>query len=125
MSGNKILIDTNIIIYHLNGDKTLEALLENKQIYISFISEIELLSQKVSQQSEYLIEKFLSYVSVVHSNEKISFEAGRLRRTKTLKTPNAIIAATAKTLGLPLLTADKVFIGLPTLDVIEYLPNPL
>jgi predicted nucleic acid-binding protein len=125
MSGNKILIDTNIIIYHLNGDKTLEALLENKQIYISFVSEIELLSQKVSQQSEYVIEKFLSYVSVVHSNEKISFEAGRLRRTKTLKTPDAIIAATAKTLGLPLLTADKVFIGLPALDVIEYLPNPL
>jgi predicted nucleic acid-binding protein len=125
MSGNKILIDTNIIIYHLNGDKTLEALLENKQIYISFVSEIELLSQKVSQQSEYVIEKFLSYVSVVHSNEKISFEAGRLRRTKTLKTPDAIIAATAKTLGLPLLTADKVFIGLPALDVIAYLPNPL
>lgn len=125
MSGNKILIDTNIIIYHLNGDTTLEVLLENKQIYISFISEIELLSQKVSSQSEQVIGRFLSHTTIVHSNEKISYEAARLRRGKILKTPDAIIAATARVLGLPLLTADKVFVGIPTVDVIEYQPNPL
>lgn len=125
MSGNKILIDTNIIIYHLNGDTTLEVLLENKQIYISFISEIELLSQKVSSQSEQVIGRFLSYTTIVHSSEKISHEAARLRRGKSLKTPDAIVAATARVLGLPLLTADKVFVGIPTVDVIEYQPNPL
>jgi len=119
------LIDTNIIIYHLNGDTTLEVLLENKQIYISFISEIELLSQKVSSQSEQVIGRFLSHTTIVHSSEKISHEAARLRRGKSLKTPDAIVAATARVLGLPLLTADKVFVGIPTVDVIEYQPNPL
>ncbi|MCW5912236.1 MAG: type II toxin-antitoxin system VapC family toxin [Cyclobacteriaceae bacterium] len=125
MSGNRILIDTNIIIYHLNGDLTLEVLLENKEIFISFISEIELRSQRVTHQSEQVINRFLYHVTVVHSNDKISFEASKLRKGKKLKTPDAIIAATTKTLGVPLLTADKAFTGIPTLDVIEYLPNPL
>lgn len=39
MSGNKILVDTNIVIYHLNGDSTIEVLLDNNNVFISFITE--------------------------------------------------------------------------------------
>jgi predicted nucleic acid-binding protein len=92
MSGDKILIDTNIVIYHLNGDSTIEALLENKNVFISFITEIELRSQKVSSQSERVIDKFISYSTVIHSNNQISLEASRLRRVKSIKIPDAIIA---------------------------------
>ena len=44
MSGNKLFIDTNIVLYLLNGDQTLAELLHEKQLYISFITELELLA---------------------------------------------------------------------------------
>lgn len=43
MSGNKLLVDTNVVLYLLSGDKTVAELLDKKQIYLSFISELELL----------------------------------------------------------------------------------
>ena len=36
MSGRKLFLDTNIILYLLNGDETLAELLNKKQLYISF-----------------------------------------------------------------------------------------
>jgi hypothetical protein len=44
MNGNSLLIDTNIALYLFNGDTTLSFVLDGKKIYISFITELELLS---------------------------------------------------------------------------------
>jgi len=44
MSGNKLFLDTNILLYLLEGDSTLTDVLDNKQFYISFITQMELLS---------------------------------------------------------------------------------
>ena len=44
MSGNSLLIDSNIILYLLNGDETLIPILEEKELYISFITQLEVLS---------------------------------------------------------------------------------
>ncbi|MBN8577817.1 MAG: hypothetical protein J0L66_12800 [Cytophagales bacterium] len=60
---------------------------------------------------------------MVHSNNKISLEAARLRKYKSIKVPDAIMAATSKVLSLPLIAADKVFSGIAGLDVIEYQPR--
>lgn len=43
MSGNKLFIDTNIALYLLNGDETLSTFLYGKELYISVITELELL----------------------------------------------------------------------------------
>ena len=43
MSGNSLLLDTNIILYYLNGDETLIPLVEENYLYVSVINEIELL----------------------------------------------------------------------------------
>ena len=43
MSGNKIFLDTNILLYLLSGDITIAELLNGKQFYISFITQLELL----------------------------------------------------------------------------------
>jgi hypothetical protein len=51
MSGNSLLIDTNIILYLLNGDKTLSKLLDGKKIFVSFISELEVLGFKQLNQA--------------------------------------------------------------------------
>lgn len=38
MSGKEILADTNILLYLLRGDDTIAEWLQNKRIYISFIT---------------------------------------------------------------------------------------
>lgn len=52
MNGNKILLDTNAVLYILNGDETLTSFLNGKALYLSIISEIELLSYKNISQKE-------------------------------------------------------------------------
>ena len=44
MNGNSLLLDSNIVLYLLNGDTTLIPLLEEKQLYVSFVTQLELLS---------------------------------------------------------------------------------
>ena len=46
MNGDKYLLDTNAILYILNGDQTLADFLFGKDLYTSIISEMELLSYK-------------------------------------------------------------------------------
>lgn len=46
MSGSKYLVDTNIILYIISGDKTIARYLYNQQLYTSVICEIKLLSYK-------------------------------------------------------------------------------
>ena len=43
MSGNRFIVDTNIVIYFLNGDPVLRKLLDRKSIHVSFVTQIELL----------------------------------------------------------------------------------
>ena len=43
MSGNKIVLDTNIILYVLAGNKELFSILNGLELFVSIITEIELL----------------------------------------------------------------------------------
>ena len=44
MSGDRIFVDTNILIYLLQGDPEISQILDGRQLSISFITELELLS---------------------------------------------------------------------------------
>jgi len=46
MSGNNILLDTNIVLYLLNGEDTLIPLLEDKNLFLSFVTQLELLGSR-------------------------------------------------------------------------------
>lgn len=66
MNGNKLFLDTNIIIYFLAGDRTLAELIDKKTIYVSFITQLELLSyHELSASGERRINQFLSECIVV------------------------------------------------------------
>ncbi|MCI1751494.1 MAG: type II toxin-antitoxin system VapC family toxin [Flavobacteriales bacterium] len=105
-----MLVDTNIILYALKGDMALASLIDGQDLYISFITRIELLSYpKIDVASVELIERFLEQVPVVESNPVINADAIDLRRKSKLEVPDAIIAASARFLGVRLLTADKDF----------------
>jgi predicted nucleic acid-binding protein len=121
MSGNSLVLDSNIVIYHLNGDRTIESMLEGKNIFLSFITEIEIKSYKnLSKRELIIIDQLLGYSRVVHSNSTISELAIALRKKYKLKTPDALILATAQHLSLPLFTADKRLLVSEEIKIIGY-----
>lgn len=121
MSGNNLLVDTNIALYLLNGDETIAHLLEGKDIYISFITELELLGyQELAPEEIKIIEEFLSNCIVIELNQTIKQLTIELKRKFKIKLPDAIIAATSKYINIPLISADKGFDGISELQFILY-----
>ncbi len=122
MSGNdKLLVDTNLFIFLVNGNRNAEKALEDKLLFFSFISEIELLgkfSMKVAEQV--VMEDVLSFCSKLTYNDAIGKKAIELKQRKKIKLPDAIIAATAIIHDLPLLTADRSFASIPDLRCIVF-----
>ena len=111
----KTVLDTNAILYLLGGK--LAQTLPVGQYFISVISEMELLSYPLLDESaQAKIEGFLSEVTVVGLTEEVKDRAIRLRRQHSLKLPDAIVAATALSLGASLLTNDSKLLQLPGLS---------
>ena len=109
MNGKEILVDTNIILYLLNGDDTLVDFLQGKNIYLSFITELELIDFKDNKSEELQINELLDDCSIIQLNEKIKDRYRYVRKKYRLKLADAIIAATALANNLPLITADTGF----------------
>ena len=107
MSGSGfVVLDTNVVLYHL-GDR-LKQPLKKEKYAILVITEIELLSYpKIGTEETVKIQNFLAQTTIVGLLESIKIETIRLRRKYALKTPDAIIAATALKLNALLLTKDK------------------
>lgn len=121
MNGNKLFLDTNIILYLLNGDKTLAELLNNKQLYISVITELELLAYKgITASEEKIIYDFVAQCKTININNAIQQETIRLRKIYNTKLPDSIIIATALYLDLPLITSDVEFKKVDELMMIHY-----
>ena len=121
MNGNSLLIDTNIALYLLSGDITLSEVLDGKIVYVSFISELELLSYPgLIKHDEEIVNQFISECIVIDINKEIKIKTIELRRTYRLKLPDAIIAATASYLKQPIMTADSDFKKINSIDLIYY-----
>lgn len=121
MSGNKILLDTNIILYFLNGDQTLLPIFEEKHVFISFVTEIELLGYTEFTSTERLqIKELLSAFTIIDINSEIKDNCIELRQTVHLKLPDAIIMATSRSMNIPLISADADFKKVKQSDFIYY-----
>jgi predicted nucleic acid-binding protein len=121
MNGNNILIDTNIALYLLSGDSLLAELLENKNVYVSFITELELLGFKdINEIEKQLIEDFLKDCIIIDLNEAIKIGTIKLKQSKRIKLPDAIVAATAIYLNIPLMSADTGFENISELQFLKY-----
>jgi hypothetical protein len=107
---NSIVLDTNIVLYLLSGNVELSDILENTKAYVSVITEIELLGYKnISKKDRNTIVDFLKDCNVIQINEQIKNITIDLKIKNSIKTPDAIIAATSIYLDIPLITADKKF----------------
>lgn len=114
-----ILVDTNLIILGIGGDKRALELLEGHSLFVSVISEIELLSipfQKV--QEERLMRDFISNCFVIDLDGEIKRQTIQFRKNHKIKIPDAIIAASSIVKKIPLFTADKGFSKIPALDLV-------
>jgi len=96
-------------------------MISDKDIFISFITELELLSfPRLTDKDEKTIRGLLKNCVITDINPEIKNLTIELRKKSNLKLPDSIIAATAYINKLPLLTADKQFKTLDELDIIIY-----
>ena len=105
----RYMLDTNAIIYMLNG--RLASPLPDGHYSVSIITEIELLSfPDLSQGEEQQIRVLLREFQTIPLTESVSAKTIQLRRNnKKLKLPDAVIAASAIQQQAVLLTNDQIF----------------
>ncbi len=121
MSGNKLFVDTNILIFLLNGDPDIAKILDGKELVISVITELELKSfPQISEKELKVIDDLVNECQVINLNQEVKKLAVEIRRASNLKLPDAIVAASSYYSKLPIFTADKEFEKLDEIDVIIY-----
>jgi predicted nucleic acid-binding protein len=121
MSGSKFLLDTNAILYILGGDEALSSLLYNERLYISVITEMELLSYKnITAREKQQIKNFLSDFEIINITDAVKDRAIEIKKNSHLKLPDSIIAATAMVLDISLVTSDKQFKTIKDLNLLFY-----
>ena len=121
MSGNNLLLDSNIVLFLLKGEQTLVPLLEEKQLYVYFITQLETLGFKgITKEEQVKITSFLNECIIVDINAVIKEFTITLRRKYGVKLPDGIIMATSLYLNIPIITADNEFKKIEEIDLLYY-----
>ncbi len=125
MNGNRYLLDTNAIIALLQGDSSLNELLQDANwVGISVISQIEFLAfSGLTEADIELFHRFLQRVEVInlnYENESLIEQIITIRLQYRLKLPDAIIAAMAKQNSAKLITRDSVFDKITDLLIVNW-----
>ncbi len=104
----RYLVDSNIIIYHLNGEEiATEFLVKNYQnIAISQITFIEVLSFPFSKEDEKVVKELLNSFKILDIDSRVANEAVKNRKLKKIKIADNIILATAQIYNLTLVTRN-------------------
>jgi len=109
------ILDTNIAIY-LVGGAELTMLQDYDSYGVSVITVIELFGwRNLAPHEEAAIRTFLKALKPFGLTYEVRDAAIALRRTTNLKTPDAIIAATAQVNDATLLTNDAKLLNVPGL----------
>ena len=110
MNGDRIVVDTSLIINLFNGVAEVQELIAGRTLLVSIISEIEVLSfPNLSTKDSSLLKSFLSECYIIDIEPAIKDITIDLRAKFKTKLPDAVIAATAIYFDLPLFTMDKGF----------------
>ncbi len=105
---NQYLIDSNIIIYHLNGEEIATKFLRENILncFISRITFIEVLSFNFSINEKNNVLKLLNTFTIIDTNEDISLQCLKNREIKKIKLPDNLIASTTQINNLILVTRN-------------------
>ena len=119
MNGDRIAIDTSLIINLFNGVDEVRELISGRNLFVSIISEIEVLSfPNITVDDSALLKEFLSECYIVDIEPAIRNITIDIRSKYKIKLPDAVIAATAIYFDLPLFTMDKGFKRIPNLQAV-------
>ena len=121
----RYLIDTNVVSDYFSaslpdvGIKLIDEALENTPI-ISVITQIELMCWRTKEQTQRMVNDFIRDCRVLNISEEVIEHCVKIRLEKKIKTPDAVIAATALAHGLILITNnEKDFTGIKGLTNIN------
>jgi predicted nucleic acid-binding protein len=117
------VLDSNSIIYLLGGNKSVVKICDNKEHYVSEISEIEVLGFSFEDENDQKkAEYYFSFTRSISINSFIKELAISLRRKYKLKLGDSIICATAIYLDYSLITADDRLKKVKELRLILFKP---
>ncbi len=110
MSGDSIVVDTSLVINLFNGVNEVRELITGRNLFVSIITEIEVLSfPNITPSDAQLLKSFLSECYIIDIESAIKDITINIRSKYKVKLPDAVIAATAIYFDLPLFTMDKGF----------------
>jgi len=98
-----ILVDTDVLIDHLRGHRAFEP--GSDRVSCSVITRGELFAG--TGTDEEAVRRLLAPIIEIPVDRDLAEEAGRLRRTTRMALPDAMIAATALSLRIPLMTRNE------------------
>lgn len=119
------LIDNNVISSYFSGQFSEKAMdfiasVIDQIPNISVVTEIEALSWVNPDKSkEAIVQEFIQDATVLGLTPDVVSQCIKIRRNKKIKTPDAIIAATAIVHKLTLITSDSDFKSIQNLQVID------
>lgn len=120
------VFDTNILVDHLSGIQAASStIMAHAERYISRITWIEVMvgSNRPGQTPTGLRE-FLTGFRIIELDETISEESVIVRQSHRMKLPDAIIFASARHLGLPLMTRNTKDFPTGTPGIVIPYPAP-
>ncbi|MBK7382046.1 MAG: PIN domain-containing protein [Flavobacteriales bacterium] len=110
MSDGSLLLDSNIIVHIFQGRSDIASQLEGRMLYVSVVSRIELFAWPGPDTGRAKwLDAFLAECRIVELTKPIQEITIDIKKRFKLPMADAMIAATAVDLDVPLLTADKDF----------------
>jgi predicted nucleic acid-binding protein len=110
MSEPAVVADTSVLIHFMKGHPHAEQLILGREVNISVATEIVLRTiSNLRSSSKVIIERTLALCAVWDISPIIKDRCIQFRSTYKLKLADALIAATAASLNIPLVTSDTDF----------------
>ncbi|MDD5399896.1 MAG: type II toxin-antitoxin system VapC family toxin [Sulfurimonas sp.] len=105
---SRYLIDSNIIIYHLNSESIATNFLKDnlENLYISRLTFIEVLSFDFTDEEKEQVIELLRKFEIIDTSDEIALKCVENRKLKKIKLADNIIASTVQVNNLILVTRN-------------------
>lgn len=117
-----ILLDSNIIIYLTKADNDkLQQFVSSQSVAASIISNVEVLGfHRLGEADRTVFEQFFEVCKILPLTNEVAKNAVRLRQDQKIGLGDSIIAGTALSYGLPLLTRnERDFQWIRSIEIID------